>query len=69
MLVVDLGQSGSRARIDGQQIDSDRCKLNGEAVIDSLRAVFQNLPKRQVEIAALACTGFNGIVTDPKPFL
>ena len=69
MLVVDLGQSGSRARIDGQQIDSDRGKLNGEAVIDSLRAVFQNLPKSQVEIAALACTGFNGIVTDPKPFL
>lgn len=69
MLVVDLGQSGSRARIDGKQIDSDRGKLNGESVVDSLRAVFLNLPKGQIDIAALACTGFNGVVSDPQPFL
>jgi N-acetylglucosamine kinase-like BadF-type ATPase len=68
-LVVDLGQSGSRVRIEGKQIDSERGKLNGEAVIDSLLAVFQNLPKSQLETAALACTGFNGIVSDPQPFL
>lgn len=68
-LVVDLGQSGSRVRIEGKQIDSERGKLNGEAVIDSLRAVFQNLPKSQLKTAALACTGFNGIVSDPQPFL
>ena len=68
-LVVDLGQSGSRARIDGKQIDSDRGKLNGESVVDSLRAVFLNLPKGQLDIAALACPGFNGVVSDPQPFL
>ena len=68
-LVVDLGQSGSRARIDGKQIDSDRGKLNGESVVDSLREVFLNLPKGQLDIAALACTGFNGVVSDPQPFL
>ncbi len=65
VLVVDLGQSGSRARIDGKQIDSDRGKLNGESVVDSLRAVFLNLPKGQIDIAALACTGFNGVVSRP----
>jgi len=69
VLVVDLGQSGSRVRIDGKQIDSDRGKLNGEAVIDSLNAIFQNLPKVQVDVATLACTGFNGIISDPQPFL
>jgi len=69
VLVVDLGQSGSRVRLDGQQIDSDRGKLNGESVVDSLRAIFQKLPKSQVDTAALACTGFNGIVSDPQPFL
>ena len=69
MLVVDLGQSGSRARIGGEQIDSDRGKLNGESVVDSLRAVFLNLPKSQLDVAALACTGFNGVVSDPQPFL
>jgi len=68
-LVVDLGQSGSRARIGGEQIDSDRGKLNGESVVDSLRAVFLNLPKSQLDVAALACTGFNGVVSDPQPFL
>ena len=68
MLVVDLGQSGSRVRLDGQQIDSDRGKLNGESVVDSLRAIFQKLPKSQVDTAALACTGFNGIVSDSQPF-
>jgi N-acetylglucosamine kinase-like BadF-type ATPase len=56
-------------RLDGQQIDSDRGKLNGESVVDSLRAIFQKLPKSQVDTAALACTGFNGIVSDPQPFL
>ena len=69
MLVVDLGQSGSRVRIGGEQIDSDRGKLNGESVVDSLRAVFLNLPKNQLDVAALACTGFNGVVSDPQPFL
>ena len=68
-LVVDLGQSGSRARIGSEQIDSDRGKLNGESVVDSLRAVFLNLPKSQLDVAALACTGFNGFVSDPQPFL
>jgi N-acetylglucosamine kinase-like BadF-type ATPase len=68
VLVVDLGQSGSRVRIDGKQIDSDRGKLNGEAVIDSLHAIFQSLPKSKVDVAALACTGFNGIISDPQPF-
>lgn len=69
MLVVDLGQSGSRVRIGSTQIDSDRGKLNGESVVDSLRAVFLNLPKSQLDIAALACTGFNGVVGDTQPFL
>jgi N-acetylglucosamine kinase-like BadF-type ATPase len=69
VLVVDLGQSGSRVRFHGKQIDSDRGKLNGEAVIDSLNAIFQSLPKVQVDVASLACTGFNGIISNPQPFL
>jgi N-acetylglucosamine kinase-like BadF-type ATPase len=67
-LIVDLGQSGSRVRINGQQIESNRGKLNGEAVIDSLHAIFQSLPKSKLDVAALACTGFNGIIIDPQPF-
>jgi N-acetylglucosamine kinase-like BadF-type ATPase len=69
VLVVDLGQSGSRVRINGKQIDSDRGKLNGESVFDSLSAIFQSLPNIQEDIATLSCTGFNGIISEPQPFL
>ena len=68
-LIVDLGQSGSRVRINGKQIDSDRGKLNGESVFDSLSAIFQSLPNIQEDIATLSCTGFNGIISEPQPFL
>ncbi|CAB4733354.1 MAG: hypothetical protein F2690_04985 [Actinobacteria bacterium] len=68
-LAVDLGQSGSRVRIGGKKLDSDRGKLNGEAVIDSLNAIFQTLPNTRVDTAALSCTGFNGLVSNPQPFL
>ncbi|CAB4537236.1 unannotated protein [freshwater metagenome] len=69
MLVVDLGQSGSRVRIDGQEIISERGKLNGEAVIDALEVIFLQLDTFKTDTVALACTGFNGIVSDPQPFL
>ena len=39
MLVIDLGQSGSRIRFQGKEIQSIRGKLNGENVVDSLRAI------------------------------
>lgn len=68
MLVVDLGQSGSRIRHQGVITQSARGKLNGETVLESLDAVFSELPKISVDTVALSCTGFNGIVTNPQPF-
>ena len=68
-LVVDLGQSGSRARIDGKHINSLRGKLAGEPPLSSLRAVFQSIEKLRADTVALSCTGFRGVVTDPQPFL
>jgi N-acetylglucosamine kinase-like BadF-type ATPase len=68
-LVVDLGQSGSRARIDGKHINSLRGKLAGEPPLSSLRAVFESIEKLRADTVALSCTGFRGIVTDPQPFL
>ena len=68
-LVVDLGQSGSRARIDGKHINSLRGKLAGEPPLTSLRAVFESIEKLRADTVALSCTGFRGVVTDPQPFL
>jgi len=68
MLVVDLGQSGSRIRYQGKTFQSGRGKLNGENVVDSLRAVFEELPKISEDVVSLSCTGFNGVVTNPESF-
>lgn len=64
MLAVDLGQSGARIRFNGKEFISSRAKLAGESPVDSLRAVFSELPKIKSDLVSLCLTGFNGIVTD-----
>jgi len=68
MLVVDLGQSGSRIRHLDVTTQTLRGKLNGEAVLDSFEAIFSELPQISVEQVALSCTGFNGVVTEPEKY-
>jgi N-acetylglucosamine kinase-like BadF-type ATPase len=68
MLVVDLGQSGSRIRYQGVTTQSSRGKLNGETVLDSFDAIFSELPNISVNEVALSCTGFNGVVTQPEKY-
>jgi N-acetylglucosamine kinase-like BadF-type ATPase len=69
MLVVDLGQSGSRIRTGEISINSTRGKLAGEHPLPALRAIFEEIEKLSVNTVALSCTGFGGQVTDPQPFL
>jgi N-acetylglucosamine kinase-like BadF-type ATPase len=68
MLVIDLGQSGSRVRQEASTTTSSRGKRNGETVLESLRAIFQEIPKTSAEVVALSCTGFNGIVAGADRF-
>jgi N-acetylglucosamine kinase-like BadF-type ATPase len=68
MLVVDLGQSGSRIRYQGVTTQSSRGKLNGETVLESFEAIFSELPSISVNEVALSCTGFNGVVTEPERY-
>ena len=68
-LVVDLGQSGSRIRTGDTSINSTRGKLAGEHPLPALRAIFESTEKLSATTVALSCTGFGGVVTDPKPFL
>ncbi len=66
MLVVDLGQSGSRYKFESSRSILSRGKLSSESVFESLRAIFELLPSIKSDIVALSCTGFNGIVLEPE---
>ena len=68
VLCVDLGQSGTRIRMDGFLLHSTRGKLAGELPLPALRAVFESLEKLTADFVALSCTGFGGEVSDPQPF-
>jgi N-acetylglucosamine kinase-like BadF-type ATPase len=68
MLVIDLGQSGSRVRQEDSTTTSSRGKRNGETVLESLRVIFQEIPKTSAEVVALSCTGFNGVVSGADHF-
>ncbi len=68
MLSVDLGQSGSRIRINGETITSDRGKLAGEEVVEALRAIFALTKKIESKSVTLSLTGLNGVDFDAAPF-
>jgi len=68
LLIVDLGQSGSRFRIQGIDHSIDRGNVPGESVIDSLRTIFELIPEQKAGVVSLACTAFNGAVPDPAAF-
>lgn len=62
MLVVDLGQSGSRFQLSNEKQVLTRGKLSSETVLESLREVFALIPKIQADVVSLSCTGFNGVL-------
>jgi len=68
VLLVDLGQSGTRIRMGKIAISSTRGKLAGEHPLPALRAVFESIERLTTDVVALSCTGFGGTVTDPTPF-
>ncbi len=68
MLVVDLGQSGSRFQLSNEKSHLSRGKLSSETVLESLREVFTLIPRIQSDLVSLSCTGFNGVVPPSQPF-
>ncbi|MSO43138.1 MAG: hypothetical protein EXQ76_02770 [Candidatus Planktophila sp.] len=68
LLIVDLGQSGTRIRMGDIAINSTRGKLAGELPLGALRAVFESTKKLSADVVSLSCTGFSGTVTDPAAF-
>lgn len=68
VLVLDLGQSGTRIRMGDKNITSNRGNLAGESPLSALRAVFESVEKLSADVASLSCTGFDGNVPEPAPF-
>ena len=67
-LVLDLGQSGSRARINGVDYSFDISKNSSEAIVTTLRRIFEQLPRGEYERAYLSLTGLQGQVPETTPF-
>ena len=69
VLAVDLGQSGTTARLNGREIQSARGKLAGESTLEALRAVFSSIETLKADCVALSCTGLYGVVSEPEKYL
>ena len=67
-LVVDLGQSGARVKVDDEVISFDIAKNSAETVIDTLERIFQKVPRQELTHAYLSLTGLQGDVRDPNPY-
>lgn len=69
LLTVDLGQSGTALRQGEKEIESARGKLAGEASIDALHRVFEEIEKISAHTVALSCSGLYGVVSEPEKYL
>lgn len=67
-LVVDLGQSGARIRLNNELLSFDIAKNSAESVVDTLEKIFQRIPRQSIEQAFLSLTGLQGDVRNPKPY-
>ena len=67
-LVVDLGQSGARVKVNDEILSFDIAKNSAESVVDTLERIFQNVPRQELTNAYLSLTGLQGDVRDPKPY-
>lgn len=67
-LVVDLGQSGARVKIDDEVTSLGIAKNSAESVADTLERIFQNIPSRKFPNVYLSLTGLQGDVRDPEPY-
>ena len=69
-LVVDLGQSGSRYKLDTSReiVSLDIAKTSKETVLETLEKIFTLIPKVSSPNVFLSLTGLQGDVGDPSPY-
>lgn len=68
MIIIDLGQSGSRTYIDGKILELSRGKFADESVLSAISAVASMLPPAKSDVVALSVTGLFGIVESAEPY-
>jgi N-acetylglucosamine kinase-like BadF-type ATPase len=68
MIILDLGQSGSRISVDGEITQLSRGKFADESVLSAISAIAALLPPIHSDVAALSVTGVFGIVESAEPY-
>ena len=67
-LVVDIGQSGSRAKIDQRILTFSHAKNASESLIQTLEKIYSEIGNEQFSKVYLSLTGLQGNVGDERPF-
>ncbi len=67
-LVLDLGQSGARVRINGVDSQFNKPKNSAEPIVQTLRRIFEEIPAQKFETVYLSLTGLQGTVPDVAPY-
>jgi len=69
MLAIDIGQSGSRAWVEGNVSVFNRGKLSNEPIEETVQEVLALLPKVKSDVVSLSLTGLYGLVGEVGEFL
>ena len=67
-LVVDIGQSGSRAKIDDKIITFSHSKNASESLIQTLEKIYSEIGAAKYSKVYLSLTGLQGRVGDERPY-
>lgn len=67
-LIVDVGQSGSRARLDEEIFNFAYSKNTSEALIQTLEKIFAEIGKESFSKVYLSLTGLQGNVGNQEPY-
>lgn len=65
---MDIGQSGSRAKIGEQTISLAHSKIASEGLIQTLEKIYSELEREKFQKVYLSLTGLQGNVGDQTPF-
>lgn len=67
-LIVDVGQSGSRAKIDEKVLAFSHSKNASESLIKTLEKIYSEIGESKFTKVYLSLTGLQGDVKDEKPY-
>lgn len=66
-LIIDLGQSGARLKIENEVISVPIAKSTSSSTVETLDSIFRTVPEGNYENVFLSLTGVNGDVKSQAP--